>query len=392
MDHTDRPSAKYATYTGLNMVFAVSTTLIASILPIYLRHLGYTDVQLGMVYAMFSLSIILFLPLIGNLADVLGKKLIILFAIVAELAAIALYLIDGVPAAIAAARMLDAIAAISLMVLSLVKAQDGIRGSRHFGEKTGYFLSLDHIGRTIAAPASVFLADYFFIRMPFFTAATILSLTLVTLFDKRKFHMKNVRQSSIAPLAAIRSYWSHHQLRGMAVLGIAAHATGPAMKIFLPLFIVEKLHAPLSYVGYALFAISLPALAQFYFGRLSDRFGAWKMVLVGLGMSSLGLIALFFVDSFPLLMSLLFLIGIGDAMWNVSAWDLLSTIGKKMQKEGAVLTSYLSIAQTGALAASLASGFVVAAWSFNVLVLANGILVLAACAMAGRALMDEKKA
>lgn len=116
------------------------------------------------------------------------------------------------------------------------------------------------------------------------------------------------------------------------------------------------------------------------------------MVLCGLALFGIGLAGLVVVKTVTALFILLFVAGIGAAMWNVSAWHLMSRVGKKMRKEGTVFTSYLGVAQTGALAASIASGVLVAALTFNGLALASGMLILAACGAAWGLVMKKRRA
>ena len=68
---------------------------------------------------------------------------------------------------------------------------------------------------------------------------------------------------------------------------------------------------------------------------------------------------IFFTNSYFGLLVLLFIHGTGGGMWNVSAWSLMSSIGERINKEGQIVTSYVSVAKIGAVAMSLCAGFIV---------------------------------
>ncbi|MCK4967901.1 MAG: hypothetical protein KAS12_02505, partial [Candidatus Aenigmarchaeota archaeon] len=73
---------------------------------------------------------------------------------------------------------------------------------------------------------------------------------------------------------------------------------------------------------------------------------------------------------------LLFFVGLGNSMWNVSAWTLMSDIGEAKKIECGIIGSYISIAKTGAFLSFLVSGLVVQMWGINALFMANGILII----------------
>ena len=180
---------------------------------------------------------------------------------------------------------------------------------------------------------------------------------------------------SLNPIRDVKEFLSFKKLKGMGILGIVMHATNPAMQVFLPLLIVEKLGLNISYVGYAYFFLGLTHLIQFKFGELSDRYKPWKVLLIGCAISATGLAFLPLSHNFVLLASVLFLMGIGNSMWNVSAWNLMSDVGEKVKEEGEIVTSYISIAKIGAFVSFVLSGLVVTYFGMNSLFLMNSLFI-----------------
>ena len=122
-------------------------------------------------------------------------------------------------------------------------------------------------------------------------------------------------------------------------------------------------------VTLGLLAISL---AQIDYSTLGTIFG-W---LAGTFISGLFAAFMYGANSYIVILILLFLGGLGNSMWNVSAWTLMSDIGEKNKIEGSVIGAYISIAKIGAFLSFLVSGFVVQYFGINTLFLFNGVLIV----------------
>jgi len=81
-------------------------------------------------------------------------------------------------------------------------------------------------------------------------------------------------------------------------------------------------------------------------------------------------------NNFIVLILILFFMGTGTAMWNVSAWDFMSKVGEGVRKEGMVTTTYLSIAKIGAFFSFVFSGLIVTFFNTNILFLINGLIIM----------------
>ena len=363
--------------TEVNLIFMLALYLVIPILGPYIKSLGYTNTHLGFIFTVFPLTIIFVLPLIGNISDKIGKKNIIVLAIFFQIVAFILYIYSTHLICILVARFLDAITFATISIITLAKVEDGIQ-DKNRGYLGGLFLSVGHTGRLIAPLIGGFLADYFFIRFPFFISIIIFSILLILLFDKKEFHFMKIHRQDLNLISDIKYFLSFKHLRLMGLLGMCAHATQPILILFLPLFIVSDLGYSYSFIGLAFFLFGMTHLLQYYFGKLCDRYGSYKIVGLGLAIYATGLISLFFINNIFILLLVLFVIGTGSAMWNVSAWTLMSDIGEKQRREGLILTTYLSIAKIGALFSFLVSGIIVDIFSFHILALIFGTILLTA--------------
>lgn len=377
---------EYLRFTKISAFFAFSTALLSPVLSPYLKGMGFSDFQLGLVFSLLPLSIILFCPFIGKLSDMTSRRIVIEMGIVLEVLAVVIYIFGNSLLLVGFARVLDALAAISVSLISLAGVQDVI-GSRKRGEYTGWTETFNYLGGLTAPVIGALLADIFFIQAPFLLSMVLLSVLFFSLF--RASPLPKIDGRKLNPLGEIGKFLSNRQLRGMAIAGIVMHASTPAINLFLPLFIIYELGLNISYVGYALFFLGFMHIFQFWFGKIADRHGSWKIVLLGCVISALGMTFMSFSTSFAMLILFLFIRGTGNAMWNVSAWSLMSDIGERSRREGSVITSYLSIATIGAFVSFLLSGLVVTFYSIQTLFLLDSIVVLAGAAVSYRFLKKK---
>lgn len=368
----------YMKFTGVSAFFAFSTFLLSPVLSPYVKSLGFSDFQLGLIFSFLPLSIIIFSPIVGRLSDVAGRRAVILMGIGLEILAVLLYLLGRSFFLISFARVLDAIAVVTVTMISLARVEDAIDRKR--GEYTGWTQSLSYVGRLVAPVIGAVVADRFFIEAPFLVSIVLLAILFLFLFKKER--IPKITKKSLNPLAEIRGFLSHRKLRGMAVMGMVMHASEPALRLFLPLFIIYELGLGISFVGFALFFEGITHVFQFWFGKVADKYGSWKIVLLGCFIYAAGLCLLGISDSFILLALCLLINGTGGAMWNTSAWSLMSDIGEKYRKEGSVVTTYISLAKIGSFASFLVSGLVVTFYGIQALFLANGLVILAGIVLA----------
>ena len=356
----------------VGFVFAFAVKLISPVLSPYIKSFGFSDIAMGFIYSLFPLSVIIFMPFFGALSDQVGRKTIIRLGISMEILAFMLYIYGAGSWMIILARLLHAVAFTTVYLISLSKIQDLLKDSER-GRLAGFFLSMQKVGEIIAPILGGFLADRFFVTMPFFTGIMIMAALLFLLFLHAKD--KKISFGTYHGVGQLRDFLAHRPLKGMAILGMVMHANGPALLTFLPLFIVNELSLAYSYVGIAYFVFGAASLFQFYFGSLSDRLGRSKIMIGGTLIKGLMWLLIPFAVSFNWMLVILLIGGIGGAMWNVSAWSLMSDVGEKIKKEASIVSSYSSIAKIGGFASFLVSGFFVQFFSIQALFICTAILV-----------------
>lgn len=365
--------SEYTKATEINVAFIFAISMLSPVLAPYIKSLGFDNIQLSLIFAVMPLMIIFSSPVIGRISDNIGRKNVIVAGMLAEIVAICLYMFGTGSAAIIIARMIDAVAATAVSMAALAKIEDCVRNEAR-GRYAGASLSIEYIGRLAGPVIGGLLADRLFVQAPFLAAILILA-GLILFIPKKKIARKDIRKKELDLKGAVKTFLSYRELRGMAILGIVMHATFPAHMIFLPLLITESMGLSYAYVGYAFFALGATHILQFMFGRWSDR-KAYRVVLAGTFISGIFLALLSQAAAYPVLLAILFLKGIGNSMWNISAWTLMSNIGERAKTEGEIIGTYISIAKVGSLLSFIASGFVVEFFGISTLFMLNGALII----------------
>lgn len=336
--------------------------------------MGFDDFQIGLLFSVFPLTVIFVSAVLGRLADSIGRVKVIIFGLIVEVIAIILYLVNSNWLVIIVARILNAVAYVAVLLIVLAKIQDAL-SDKDRGKYTGWSLSIAQIGAIVAPVVGGIIADELFITAPFILSAILLLILAFVLAFRTPKLSKKIEKENFNIFKALKTFLSSRHLKGMAVLGVVMHASIPATFVFLPLFIIEKLGLSYSYVGIALFFLGVTHIFQFYFGALADKHGRITMILFGCFIFAFFLFFLATVQTYWTLLLFVFLMGIGGAIWNISAWTLMSSIGEKMNKTGEVIGSYMSIAQIGAFISFLLSGLIVQVFGFKVLFVLNALLI-----------------
>ncbi|MAG38925.1 hypothetical protein CMO90_02445 [Candidatus Woesearchaeota archaeon] len=361
--------------TGINIFFTFCIFLYHPIIAPYVKSLGLDDFQVGLIFSILPLTIMFFSPIMGRLSDDIGRTRVIMLGLIVEIVAMALYLLDTHWLVILIARFLDALAISSVMFVGIAKVEDSL-SNKERGKYAGWSFSLTHIGAIVAPVIGGIIADKIFVRSPFILSAFLLLLLSFIIVSKEKISFrKRVSRKDFNLFDEINFFFSIRQLKGMAILGIVMHASVPAMNVFLPLYIIEKLGLSYTYIGVALFFFGLSHLFQFYFGMLSDRFGRATLTMFGCAIYAFFLFLLSAVNSYSLILLFLFFQGLGRAIWNISAWSFMSDIGERIHKEGEVVGSFMSISKAGGFVSFLFSGLIVQVYGVEKLFILNAFLI-----------------
>jgi MFS family permease len=167
----------------------------------------------------------------------------------------------------------------------------------------------------------------------------------------------------------------------MALLGILMNSKGQIYVIFFPILIVSNLGFSETTLGIFLAIPVFLHIFQFLFGKIADSISAEFGILFGVMINGAALFFIPYVNTFIEFSALLFVMGFGGSIWNVSAWVLMGEIGKQENIEGEIVGTYASLAKIGVFISTLLSASLVGVLGisgtlqfFSVLILLGGMI------------------
>lgn len=315
-------------------VTAVGMSQLAPVLPLYIKELGINDVakveQLsGIAFGVTFIVSAIFSPVWGQLADKIGRKPMLLRASLGMSIVISsMGFVNNVYQLIGLRLMQGVISGYITACTTLIATQTD---KEHAGWALGT-LSTAHIAGALLGPMiGGYFEVYIGLRSVFFIVGMLLAISFITtlLFVKEKFipldkKVLNTREvwrilpnSDLTIIMFVTSF----------VLQLALYSIEPIMTLYVNQLSKSTTHVALI-SGMAFSASGLASiLTAPRLGRLSDKIGCQKVMLIALVVSGVLFIPQAFVKNPWQLMVLRFMIGIGTAglLPSINAMIKLST-------------------------------------------------------------------
>ena len=378
--------------TLIGLTFSFFFLIFSPVLSPYMKSLGMREELIGVVFSFLPLINILASPLIGSVSDKAGRRKVIFVGVVFQLFAVVLYLWPATTASIIVARVLSGLAGICVGLIVLSMINDLVSNEKR-GEKTGWYLGIIRGAEILAPLIGGFLAELFFITTPFVVSLIGIGILLASLAawknNKNEKHVK-LEKSFFNPFEPVKKYLSDKKLRALAFLGFTMHTRMAIFNIFLPLLVLG-LGFGFKEIGIILFAMSLLGLFQGWWGRISDKVGSNRIIILSTASASIILIGAGFAKTYLALLILMMLEGLVSSFWNVSAWSFMSDIGQRKRMQGTVVGSYASLAQIGEFLFSIAAGFIAVALGMHSLFIIAGLISVVGVVVSAPVLLRSNK-
>jgi len=317
--------------------------IIAPLLPLYADSLGATGIWLGVIFASFSVSRAIFLPIIGRLSDRGGRKRFISIGLLIYTIISLGYIWASSVSQLTLVRLIQGAAA--GMIVPIAQAYIGdVSPEGEEGKWMGYFSAAFFTGFGFGPLMGGALTEHFGMTVAFSTMGglNLLAFLVVAL------SLPEIRQRKTAT-----SY--HLSFKQMGTSGIVkglfsfrlSFALGRgAFTCFLPILAAICIGLSPTLIG-VLLAVNmlLMSLLQPFSGKLADRFNRRALVIIG------NLINLTFLALIPLghnlwyLLGVCALVGLGGAISMPAASALIVNEGRKfgMGSTFAMFTLAMSI-------------------------------------------------
>ncbi len=253
--------------------------LIVPILPLYAENMGATGVWIGIIFASYSISRTVFMPVIGRLSDRWGRKVFLCFGLlVYALISIGYVWATQVPE-LTLIRVLHGAAA--GMILPIAQAYIGdLAPTGHEGTWMGYFNAAFFMGFGFGPLMGGVLTDSFGMNFPFYIMG---ALNLLAFFFALFFLPEVRRMGEIvgrdAPSGKMRE---SRVMRGLFSYRLARSFGRGSFTCFLPILASSYLGLTASQTGLLIAVnILLMSLFQIRFGKIADKFSRRGLVICG---------------------------------------------------------------------------------------------------------------
>jgi multidrug resistance protein len=361
--------------------------MLLPLLPFYALKLHTSPAQIGLLFSSYSLTQLLFSPLLGRLSDRVGRRPVMLVSVLGSAAAHLMFATADSFLLLVLARSLAGVAAANYSIaqawmadvttaenrskaMGLVGAAFGI--GFVLGPALGSVLALTPMGAPAVPYAAAALSG-----INFFIALAWLPESL-----PKEVRQRSQTRSWIDSDGFLR-VWADRPMRGLMLL------------FFLVMFCFSLFEATLALYCQRIFGfdehrtsllfvyvgIVLAVVQGGLLGRLIRAFGERQLILGGIALMAVGLAVLPLYPSVALMMVSLLVLAVGSGVHNPSAMGLLSKL-TDAESQGSTIglsRSFGALARTlGPVTGTWIFGSAGAAWPF----LTAGALMVVALAIA----------
>ncbi len=267
---------------GMGLFFWISITTLLPTLPTYIKSLGGTRSQIGLVMGSFAIGLLCSRTLLGYLADTKSRKLVLCIGvIVAGLAPVGYLLIQSVFPLIAVRAIHGvSIAAFTTAYSALVV---DLSPMKQRGELIGYMSLVTPIGMSIGPALGGFLQEAFGYTVLFMVAASfgLLGLFLVSSIQEKSRSPRHKSSPSQGKSRKFKEMLASHSLVIPALILLMIGLLFGILVTFLPLFLQESnlgFSAGLFYTTAAIASFS----SRIFSGPASDRYGRGLLITLSL--------------------------------------------------------------------------------------------------------------
>jgi multidrug resistance protein len=351
--------------------------MILPLLPFYAQELHASPFEIGLLFSSYSLTQLLFAPLLGRLSDRVGRRPVLLASIAGGAASYLLFALAPNYGILLLARSLSGLAAANYAIAQAYMADVSVPEERSkamglVGAAFGLGFVLGPALGGLLAHAGTWsgLAALGHRIVPLTAAALSTVNLMIALFGLPESLSPELRRGAMARggswlgLSDLRTVARGGPLRGLMVLFFLVMFCFSIMETTLALFCQERFGFGVRETSwlFVFVGIVIVIVQGGLLGRLIRRFGERSLILSGIVLMALGLALLPLAPSgsrLGLLLLGLLLLAVGQGVHNPSSLGLLSRLTDERSQGGTIGLSR----SFGALARTL--GPAVGTWIFG---------------------------
>lgn len=358
--------------------FFLSLSMLLPTLPLYVRDLGGSPVEVGLVMGVFSLGVLATRPFVGRAVDTRGRRALIILGSLIVVAMAPLYIAFATVTALVVIRLIHGVGLSAFTSASTTLAADLAPPDRRT-EFIGWISTSSILAFAVGPPIGIEVARRAGYRALFVAvgAAAGISALLGALLRRcpraddadggASFRVAVVRRDVIVPTLTL-------------LLVTLAH--GGAFT-FLPILLEERLAFNLGFFFLAYSAASL--VVRLFAGRISRRLGDGPMIWGGLVLYAAGMALLPLVRGAPSMLVAALFFGVGFGTYQPAVYGLVANAASERSR-GMVFSFFLAAFDLGIGLGGLTAGPIVARAGIPALLVGLSVVPLLAAAIFVRAL------
>jgi DHA1 family tetracycline resistance protein-like MFS transporter len=349
--------------------------IVVPILGRYAERFGANGLQVGLMFASFSVAQMVFAPILGRISDKVGRKPVIVFSLIGTAVGSFVTGAAGALWVLFLGRILDGASGASVAVAQGAVAD--IAPPEQRARLMGMLGAAFGVG-FVVGPALGGLAALGGPHVPFYLAGTIAAVNAVAAMirlpetkpDTSHITEKSQRGSALSP--ALRRFAIVGFLSMLGFAGFEATFSIWGQKQFG--FTEGSASIVFVFVG-----VTLVAVQGGLIGPLTERLGSRKLLRIGLSLVAAGLLLLGVTTTWPMLFVALFLLSIGQGVSGPSGGALVAELAP-VERRGEAIGYQQSTAAFGRVAGPVMAGALFDHVGINSQFLVSGMLIVVAVA------------
>lgn len=253
--------------------------IISPLLPLYAEQMGATGIWIGIIFAGFSISRTIVMPIVGRLSDRSGRKLFLSIGLLGYAIISLGYIWANSVTELTLVRLIHGVA--SGMILPIAQAYVGdISPEGKEGTWMGYFNAAFFTGFGFGPLMGGVLTDYFGMNIAFYAMGglNLLAFLLVIFFLPEIGQGKTLA----SPRASFKQMSTSSMMKGLFSFRLSFSIGRGILATFLPVFAGIYIGLSSTLIGVLLAVnILLMSLLQVYGGNIADRFNRRVLIVVG---------------------------------------------------------------------------------------------------------------
>ena len=367
---TPMPAGYWTIWTTVALDL-VGFGIVVPILGRYAERFGANGLQVGLMFASFSVAQMVFAPILGRISDKVGRKPVIVFSLIGTAVGSFVTGAAGALWVLFLGRILDGASGASVAVAQGAVAD--IAPPEQRARLMGMLGAAFGVG-FVVGPALGGLAALGGPHVPFYLAGSIAAINAVAAMirlpetkpDTSHITEKSQRGTALSP--ALKRFALVGFLSMLGFAGFEATFSIWGQKQFG--FTEGSASIVFVFVG-----VTLVAVQGGLIGPLTEKLGSRKLLRIGLSLVAVGLLLLGFTTTWPMLFIALFLLSLGQGMSGPSGSALVAELAP-VERRGEAIGYQQSTAAFGRVAGPVMAGALFDHVGISSPFLVSGILIV----------------